>query len=393
MPRKPKILTIPTQKRKRVTCYCSDCRGKKQVDPRTKRSHELRYLPGSGPTTSSFTNKRHQSDPNSHLFAQSQSDSWESENSRTSDSDIDAGRLELEEDVFEEDDIPTQVSTRLSKGKFKELPPPIATEQFEVDVEDDSSLSSQDEDDLFDDSGDTATSNYNTPQIDPETFDPPIQFDKSQPHEWVILWLMKFQKQFNLPDTGFDTLVKFIRQVFQHYHIKDADRLPTSIFTAKSFLNFLTKYRKYGMCQGCFTLYNPTDLKNYKESNQPAVKKCDHVEFPQHRSKTRRLSCEQPLTQEIVTRKGSLLRPLSIYPVGSIKQQLYMMYQRPDFEKMLRHSRTRNVPEHILSDIYEGNIWRTFSIDPNNPNPFFAKDTLDTHLGLTINVDWFQSFQ
>ena len=93
------------------------------------------------------------------------------------------------------------------------------------------------------------------------------------------------QKQFNIPDTGFDALVKFICQVFQHYHIKDADRLPTSIFTTKSSLSFSTKYRKYDMCQECFTLYTPANLKNYKEDDQPIIKKCDHVEFSQHQSK------------------------------------------------------------------------------------------------------------
>ena len=98
---------------------------------------------------------------------------------------------------------------------------------------------------------------------------------------------MKFQKEFNLSDTAFDTLVKFIRQVVQRYDIKDADSLPTSIFTAKSSLNFSTKYREYGMCQECFTLYNSTDLKNYTEDDELSIKKCYHVKFPQHQSKKR----------------------------------------------------------------------------------------------------------
>ena len=99
------------------------------------------------------------------------------------------------------------------------------------------------------------------------------------------------------------------------------------------------------------------------------------------------------MTQEIVTQKGRLFRPISVYPVGSIKQQLYMMYQRPNFERMLRHSAGRNIPEGLFSDIYEGKIWQTFSIDPANPSHFFAQQTLDSHIGLAINVDWFQPFQ
>jgi len=68
------------------------------------------------------------------------------------------------------------------------------------------------------------------------------------------------------------------------------------------------------------------------------------------------------------------------------------MYQRAGFENMLRHSSNRNVPNGVFSDIYEGNIWKTFAIDLDNLSPFFTKDTLDTHIGLAININWFQPF-
>ena len=272
-----------------------------------------------------MVDRRHQSDSNlSNIFTQGQSTSWETDDSTeriNNDSDID----------FVFDDLPSigPLSTRLTKGKFKEPPPNF---EFEDNSQNDTSSNDPDEEESeegtsSDNQDNMPIFNFNLLQIDLKTFDDPIQFDKSQPHEWIILWLMKFQKQFNLPNTAFDTLVKFMRRVFHHYHIEDADTLPTSIFTAKSSLGFSTKYREYAMCSGCYTLYNPTDLKNYTEDDQPTVKKCHHVEFPLHQSKTRRLSCEKALTQEIVTQKGRLFRPISVYPVGSIKQQLYMMYQ------------------------------------------------------------------
>src|ERR1700752_2492520 len=59
---------------------------------------------------------------------------------------------------------------------------------------------------------------------------------------------------------------------------------------------------------------------------------------------------------------------------------------------MLRHSSKRKVPEGIYSDIYEGNIWKNFAINPDNPSPLFTEETLDTHIGLAINIDWFQPF-
>ena len=273
---------VSPKNRKHVMCYCSECLGRKQVDPRTKRNHESRYLPGSDLMTSNVTGTRSQSDSNpSNIATHIQSGSGESEDSRNSDSDIDDGRADS---VFEDEIASSPISTHLLKEKFK-APPSNIAEGSEVNFENDSLSSDQDENDSLSSNSEDTPFNFNTPQIDPETFDPPIQFDEGQLNEWVVLWLMKFQKQFNLPNTGFDALVKFIRRVFQHYDIEDADRLPTSIFTAKSSLGFSMKYREYAMCPECYTLYNPTELKNYKEDGQPSVMKCEHVEFPYHRSK------------------------------------------------------------------------------------------------------------
>jgi hypothetical protein len=43
-----------------------------------------------------------------------------------------------------------------------------------------------------------------------------------------------------------------------------------------------------------------------------------------------------------------------------------------------------------LFDIYDGRIWKEFKDD--NTEPFFTKEYADTHIGLMINMDWFQPF-
>jgi len=35
----------------------------------------------------------------------------------------------------------------------------------------------------------------------------------------------------------------------------------------------------------------------------------------------------------------------------------------------------------------------TFCIDSSNPSSFFDEEMLDTHIGLALNVDWFQPFE
>src|SRR5204862_2915249 len=48
-----------------------------------------------------------------------------------------------------------------------------------------------------------------------------------------------------------------------------------------------------------------------------------------------------------------------------------------------------------MSDIYDGEIWKTFPSSLNTPNAarFFEPETADRHLGIMINLDWFQPFK
>src|SRR5256886_8607989 len=65
-----------------------------------------------------------------------------------------------------------------------------------------------------------------------------------------------------------------------------------------------------------------------------------------------------------------------------------MLYQRPNFERMLKSSGIRK--ENIYSDIYDGKVWKTFP--SSDGSPFFTPETATTHLGLFFNLDWFQPF-
>src|SRR5215213_454584 len=55
---------------------------------------------------------------------------------------------------------------------------------------------------------------------------------------------------------------------------------------------------------------------------------------------------------------------------------------------MLKSSGIRK--ENIYSDIYDGEVWKTFS--SSNGSLFFTPETATTHLGLLFNLDWFQPF-
>jgi hypothetical protein len=66
------------------------------------------------------------------------------------------------------------------------------------------------------------------------------------------------------------------------------------------------------------------------------------------------------------------------------------MYRRPGFENSLRHWARRQQFENILTDIYDGKVWKDF--DDKDSLKFFRPEVADSHLGLMLNLDWFQPF-
>ena len=84
-----------------------------------------------------------------------------------------------------------------------------------------------------------------------------------------------------------------------------------------------------------------------------------------------------------------------IYPLPCLKTQLSIMYKRSGFEDLLKKWTNRDDIPGIMSDIYDDKIWKTFPSSLNTPNAtrFFEPETADRHLGIMINLDWFQPFK
>src|SRR5579862_9739019 len=79
-----------------------------------------------------------------------------------------------------------------------------------------------------------------------------------------------------------------------------------------------------------------------------------------------------------------------IFPLVSIKQQLTLFFGRKNFEATSRKWSERKNDTDDLFDIYDGKIWESF--EDENRKPFFTKEYADTHIGLILNMDWFQPF-
>ena len=110
-----------------------------------------------------------------------------------------------------------------------------------------------------------------------------------------------------------------------------------------------------------------------------------HVEFSN--SLLCRLQLYQaPLSQQAKSLDGLITnRPELIYPFSGIKNQLTTMFRRPGFKSSLRHWANRSNFDNILTDIYNGKVWKTFKDDDSTI--FFRGEVADSHLGLMLNLD------
>ncbi|CAB4417325.1 unnamed protein product [Rhizophagus irregularis] len=77
-----------------------------------------------------------------------------------------------------------------------------------------------------------------------------------------------------------------------------------------------------------------------------------------------------------------------MYPFAGINQQLATMFCRPGFENSLRHWANQSNFDNILTDIYDGQVWKNFKESDNEDSPnFFRSEVADSHLGLMLNLD------
>lgn len=241
--------------------------------------------------------------------------------------------------------------------------------------------------DGYEDEGDTSSEDDETPIeqfIAPENdfeFEYP-ETNVNLADSWILIWIFKYQARFRLSDVAIDSLIKFFRQI-----LTDADQIrfkdfPSSLHTASKLLQLGSQSKTYAVCPNCNTLHNIADVVAEEGF------KCKHVEFPM---KSKGKSCGEELTEQVPLTIGNKRRPKLLFPLPNLKIQINSLYQRPEFKQQLRKWTNRDVNNDILADIYDGKIWKSFS-DASGV-PYFTPEAADSHLGIMINLDWFQPFE
>jgi len=82
------------------------------------------------------------------------------------------------------------------------------------------------------------------------------------------------------------------------------------------------------------------------------------------------------------------LIPFKTYCYYPLYKSLPQILQRSSYLELCEKWRSRVVPERVLSDVYDGRVWKEFL--NYNGKPFLAEPN---NLALMLNCDWFQPYK
>ena len=180
---------------------------------------------------------------------------------------------------------------------------------------------------------------------------------------------MNFQTRFNVTETATEALIKFMKLVLCEVAGNDFDAFPNSLYLARKMLGLSDQFHNFVPCPKCHKLYQNQEVTNFQQEGNPTIMNCQHIEFPNLSLRKSRL-CNTPLSQ-IISAKQTIIRPNLIYPFSGINQQLASMFLRPGFEKSLRHWANRSSYDNIMTDIYDGSVWKLFKEADNEGSENF----------------------
>ncbi|CAG2197637.1 unnamed protein product [Mytilus edulis] len=212
----------------------------------------------------------------------------------------------------------------------------------------------------------------------------------------ICIFLCCWQSFYIITDTALSSILSFLSTAFKHLSAENvaltgvSSIFPCSVYMLYKNLGMKKDnyFSKYVICKKCFTLYNYEDCIIIIEG-ETSSKKCSKVMFPNHRQIARRNQCGEPLLKSVKLKSGDIkLYPYKTYCYKSVKESLSTMVKQKYFEDKCEEWRHRRQEPGVMTDVYDGKIWKEFGEDKNQ---HFLKT--ERNYGLMLNLDWFQPFE
>ncbi len=214
---------------------------------------------------------------------------------------------------------------------------------------------------------------------------------------WLVALLLAFQAAYAIPYMATHWLFAFLHTVFtvlysvcpSPFICAVVSLLPCSLYLAWKLLHLHDDdFIRYVVCPKCESLYEYHECI-VRIGSELQSKRCSYIAFPNHPFARYRNPCNVVLLKKVTLKHGKTkLVPKKEYPYRSIIKSLNVLLQRPDVLEKLDAWKQRSVPDGLLTDIYDGKIWKEFMAI--NDEPFLSGETT---YGLMLNVDWFKPFK
>ena len=396
---------MSTKLRPKVPCDCKKCNGK-LVDTRTRKKH---YEEEKQFQSSMKKGKEKEASSSIHASTsgnRSRSDSVDSSHSSRDRYDDDVIMNDSDHARSDEEFLSPKPVSRRKRRRYDQFHKTQDNIIIPGEEPEQHSDSSGDEEGSLTDDDDHDDSDFDElSSDDDELFAAPRSNLNYDPDEekfvdvndpWILLWIFKYQERFRLSDVAINSLIGFFSLILKDINTTRFKEFPSTAYMARKLLDITKRSKTFVACTDCNKLYNPTEIMPKSDDNSAnSGFKCTHIEFPNHPMEKYRQQCGSELLLKVPVNNGFNWRPKIIYPLPCLKTQLSIMYKRPGFEDLLKKWTNRDDIPGIMSDIYDGEIWKTFPSSLNTPNAarFFEPETADRHLGIMINLDWFQPFK
>jgi hypothetical protein len=309
VPKKKKART-----RKHEICNCNLCKGAK-VDPRTKALHMKKGERDLG-TRNLIEPTDVQIEEGTYSYIDvAVSDGPMEIDARSNNSDSDNSNNEPEFNFLVKKPKKQEQLIGHSVGSTSSniTHPLVLIEQFLNINEDNEHVNEDKSDSEYDNNEqDEQTVNFDAPDIKDHFDNIPIA-SINQGFAWIVIWILKYQERYRLPDTATDSLIKFIRYMLILQNKTAYSEFPTSLYMARKLFGINDQAIKYATCKKCCKLYAIKDLP----TDEPYH--CTYQDFLNHPMANLRSPCNAIIIKQVAINQ---YRPSLIFPITNIKHQL-----------------------------------------------------------------------
>ena len=212
--------------------------------------------------------------------------------------------------------------------------------------------------------------------------------------KFIVLFILSWQAIFRIPNVAIDLVLKFFNILLHKLHdytgsakLRDiADVFPSTLLKAQTFQSIMRdNYVKFIVCPKCYCTYHHDDCF----ASQNSLTKCSFVRFPKHSQSRMRNPCGVSLLKTIKSSsRKTLLRPLKVFCYRNLVEQIKHVMNQPQILDIFSQWKSRAIPNGILADIYDGEVWKSF-LEVDGEEFLCSK----YNIALTLNVDWFRPYK